>query len=933
MKTILLSIIISISIFAQNVWTVRNSGTTQILNGVSFTNSTTGFVVGYGGTILRTQNGGINWVSQSSGVLGTLVNVDCRNENVATVVGVNGLILKTTDAGSSWVQQPSGTINELRSIEYINDSIGVIVGFGNTILRTTNSGNNWVSITNSATSGFFDVSFANSNIGIAVGGIGNIFRTTNGGLTWIDNSVSPDLILRSIALINENIGIAVGYNGKILRTTDGGATWVTKASGTSANLFEVSFIADYGFAVGASGTILKTTDGGITWETQNNPTVNTLYGLSYAGGLGVAVGTGGTILTTSLSRWLKNVNINDAGAQSDSITFGQATEATDSLDTVYGEYELPPVPPLGIFDARFNLPTIPAIGSLKDLRNYNDTSIVWTMTFQPSTSGYPITFDWSSGAFPALGNFFLRDYFGLVNVNMRTHSSYTLTNPAITSLKIEYTKTITRPVNMMQGWNILSVPLNILDMSANNLFPGATTYFFGYNNGYQIVNTLETSKGYWAKFGSSQTFQVTGNLVDPPDVIVNNDWNIIGPFDYDVPVDDITSTPPSIVATFFFGFNNGYQISDTLKVGKGYWVRANQSGTLHLNNLLMSTPLTDRLTVISLVETNFTITDGAGGTTLLKAGLDSLASDGLDPTLGECEIPPFPPAGVFDARFNLPSSTISTITDIRQGTFAGGFNRIHEIQYQVGAGTSITINYDFGTYTAYQVKARLQDIVTGTLIDTTVYGSGSYTVPNPGVFNKLKLTMIYGTPIPVELTSFTAASMDKDVNLQWSTASETNNSGYSIERKIKNENNWSAVTFVNGSGTTTELTNYTYTDKNVPSGIYNYRLKQIDFDGSYEYSNIIEVEVNVPKKFTLEQNYPNPFNPSTVINFEIPVQTNVLLKVYDLLGNEITTLVNEMKPVGSYKIEFDASSLSNGVYFYRMQAGDYVQTRKMIFMK
>lgn len=336
---------------------------------------------------------------------------------------------------------------------------------------------------------------------------------------------------------------------------------------------------------------------------------------------------------------------------------------------------------------------------------------------------------------------------------------------------------------------------------------------------------------------------------------------------------------------------------------------------------------------MALLEANFTVTDGAGGTTLLIAGIDSLATDGLDPTLGEFEVPPLPPAGVFDARFNLPSSTISTITDIRQGTFAGGFNRIHEIQYQVGAGTSITINYDFGTYIADQVKARFQDVVTGTLIDTTVYGSGSYSVPNPSVFNKLKVTMIYGTSIPVELTSFTASSVDKDVNLQWSTATETNNSGFSIERKNKNENSWNSVTFVNGRGTTTEITNYTYTDKNVPAGIYNYRLKQIDFDGSYEYSNIIEVEVSLPKTYSLGNCYPNPFNPSTIISYEVPKQSNVLLKVYDILGNEVATLVNEEKSAGSYQIIFDASALSNGVYFYRLQAGNFVETKKMILMK
>jgi hypothetical protein len=637
------------------------------------------------------------------------------------------------------------------------------------------------------------------------------------------------------------------------------------------------------------------------------------------------------ILTTT---WQAEIRVADAGGldASNILTFGQDSTATDSVDAALGEYELPPLPPTGVFDTRFILPTTPTIGSLSDYRNINDISIVWVMTFQPSSSDYPFTFTWSSDSLPQIGNFFLKDFFGLVNVDMRTQNSYTLTNPAINSLKIEYERTYTKDVNIQQGWNILSAPVNALDMTANTLFPGATSYFFGYNNGYQIEDTLKNSKGYWAKFGSSHTYQITGNLVYPPNVTVNSYWNLVGPFNFDVPVSDITSTPAGIIATNFFGFNNGYQIADTLKVGQGYWVRSSQSGTLHLNNLL-NAPTSDMQTAMALLEANFTVTDGAGGTTLLIAGIDSLATDGLDPLLGEFEIPPLPPAGVFDARFNLPSSTISSLTEIRQGTFAGGFNRIHEMQYQVGAGAGIVINYDFGSYAPDQVKGRLQDIVTGTLIDTTVSGMGSYTVPNPSVFNKLKLTMIYGTSIPVELTSFSASSIDKDVNLQWTTATETNNSGFSIERKIKNENSWSTVSFVDGRGTTTDVTDYSYTDKNVPAGIYNYRLKQIDFDGSYEYSNIIEVEVSLPKTYSLGNCYPNPFNPSTIISYEVPKQSNVLLKVYDILGNEVATLVNEEKSEGSYQIIFDASALSNGVYFYRLQSGNFVETKKMILVK
>ena len=144
----------------------------------------------------------------------------------------------------------------------------------------------------------------------------------------------------------------------------------------------------------------------------------------------------------------------------------------------------------------------------------------------------------------------------------------------------------TRTVTVQQGWNILSVPVFVPDMRANILFPGAASNCFEFVNTYRVADTLENGKGYWVKFGSNQVFQIVGNLFDPPDIPVKSGWNIVGPFHYDFPVSNITSTPSGITASNYFGFNNGYQIPSILKVGKGYWVKVNQDGVLHLNNLL-----------------------------------------------------------------------------------------------------------------------------------------------------------------------------------------------------------------------------------------------------------------------------------------------------------------------------------------------------------
>jgi hypothetical protein len=153
------------------------------------------------------------------------------------------------------------------------------------------------------------------------------------------------------------------------------------------------------------------------------------------------------------------------------------------------------------------------------------------------------------------------------------------------------------------------------------------------------------------------------------------------------------------------------------------------------------------------------------------------------------------------------------------------------------------------------------------------------------------------------------------------------------------ESGWNQVGFVAGRGNTTEQSQYSFDDKNLSAGKYLYRLKQIDFDGSFEYFNLSpEVSIEAPQNFALEQNYPNPFNPSTKIKYSVTPNvngqmSNVVLKIYDAIGNEVATLVNENKPAGTYEIAFDASNLSSGIYLYKLQAGSFAETKKMLLMK
>ena len=197
----------------------------------------------------------------------------------------------------------------------------------------------------------------------------------------------------------------------------------------------------------------------------------------------------------------------------------------------------------------------------------------------------------------------------------------------------------------------------------------------------------------------------------------------------------------------------------------------------------------------------------------------------------------------------------------------------------------------------------------------------------------------YGTkadasPFPVELSLFNAVLIDNKVALNWRTETEINNYGFEIERTININDNWITITFVGGNGNSNSPKFYDYSDFDInKAGKYYYRLKQIDNDGTFEYSDVITVQVTTPNNFYLNQNYPNPFNPTTRIDFSLPERQKVLLSVYNILGILVSELVNEIREPGSYSVTFDASKLPSGTYFYTILAGKYLAVNKMSFIK
>lgn len=329
----------------------------------------------------------------------------------------------------------------------------------------------------------------------------------------------------------------------------------------------------------------------------------------------------------------------------------------------------------------------------------------------------------------------------------------------------------------------------------------------------------------------------------------------------------------------------------------------------------------------------------------LYFGLDPAATDGRDNDLGESELPPLPPSGVFDVRFTLGHVGFPGIQglakDYRTGTYSFVGQKVHRLKFQPQNGTS---SIDFSWNLPAGVTGSLKDVFCGgCALNVPMNGSGGYSLTNFG-HTEFVMTIDYDGSLPIQLSSFVAvATGANSVYLEWTTISETNNYGFEVQKSSEPTGNGFLTipnSFIPGHGTTIDPHTYSYTDATASVGSWYYRLKQIDLDGSVHHTDPVQVEVvnsvnnNAgPQTFSLEQNYPNPFNPSTRIRYSVQSSGPVTLKVFDLLGKQVATLVDEVKQPGAYDFQWVADGLPSGVYHYRLQGVDGTSSRKLVLMK
>ena len=310
--------------------------------------------------------------------------------------------------------------------------------------------------------------------------------------------------------------------------------------------------------------------------------------------------------------------------------------------------------------------------------------------------------------------------------------------------------------------------------------------------------------------------------------------------------------------------------------------------------------------------------------------------------------------GSSNLKFNFNGSDISNPSLLTAYNFSGGsYNTITVTEPVAGNIASINIEL-FTPGSGSQVNTGWTNVATvrftiqnqagssqlsfrdmnppETNNPTVIYKDDEATQVTEGSFGSLNTT-----PLPVELSSFSASVNTNNVSLNWKTATEVNNNGFEVERAVGGQKSdagsWVKVGFVEGHGNSNSPKEYIYTDKNLTGGTkFVYRLKQVDNDGKYQYSKEVEVEV-VPAAYELSQNYPNPFNPATEIKYNLPEASRVVLSVYNIIGQQVASLVNGTIEAGFHSVTFDGSSLPSGTYIYRLQTNNFVQTKKMVLLK
>lgn len=941
-------------------WDSLSSNTTQHLSDIHFYDADTGYVVGFSGTILKTTNGGLVWTSLNSGTSNDLFTMDFFDAFIGYAAGeVNDTssVIKTTDGGATWIDKSNGfptTRGSCLTVEFIDANTGFIGGSSPFFYKTTDGGDTWVSavakfplidedmikkeqLSMYSSYGITSVYFKDANNGwyVYAGGTDeSIYGTTDSGITWkreyLAYSVYSHTLL-SVFVTQNGTGLAVGAFGYICLKEDSSSDWSQLFSGRMDDVYSIHFIDEnIGWATGNrygnpdKAIILKTTNGGKIWKTQLDRILNSrmlcIYFINE--NIGWAIDEDMRLFRTIDG----GENWSSSGRGGSSVFFiNQNTGWLTSNFQSYGIYkstdggitwtQKSSITSSSVFFSDINNGW--AVGAGGSILKSTDGGETWLAKTSGTANDLKCLRFYDSNIGMCVGNagtVLLSTDGGENWISQNIGTTLNLTSVALTNPTTTWVAgddgTILNSTDLGYNWTSYD-SVTTKDLTSLCFVNEYTGWFGGLNGTIfkystePIPSIMLTSPNGWEiwKSGSQRNITWTSEHISHINLYYStnggSDWNTITT-NIDASSGSYTWTIPNL--QWFINLNCKVKIEDASNTNV-YDLSDNNFIIWHLCNIIQYANSGQR--VIDFLETNIDIS------------LNVTASGNISATYYPYETPPGGslPSGVVvlsdyywqvtstnlifsSGKMIVPISSLRGVTDATKLVWLKRTNSGDPWENIGGlvVGDNLESMIPFNTFSEFAV--------------------GSTDPANP---------------LPVELSSFTAINKSEQIILEWVTKTETNNYGFEIERKLSDQ--WQKIGFVEGNGNSNSTKEYSFTDNKLIGGTkFQYRLKQIDNDGRYEYSAVVEVE-NIPTEYALYQNYPNPFNPTTKIRYQLPKESKVVIKVYNILGSEVLEFLNENKEPGIYEVEFNASNLSSGTYIYKISAENFMQTKKMMLIK
>ncbi len=782
---------------------------------------------------------------------------------------------------------PTPTGNNLRYLKVWDADNWYALGYSGTFLKTSDGGSSWYLNKNIGGvdpdygygHNLFGGYFFDMNTGLACGEDGTLVKTTDGGDTWFSVYSATTGFLYDFYFLSNTVGFACGLaNVGLLKTTDSGDTWTQVPGTLPDNAYSVYAFDENNILLGsANGNILRTTNGGSTWSTVYAAGSSLIWSIDFMdANTGMASGIDAAVAATT-----------DGGATW-TVRNSGIPPATDIMDIQFRAGSF-----YGTGD-NYDMYYTSDLGTTWNSFSYLDPNQAWTSAFYATD-------------FIDDNNFVSVGAVGMINETTISPLSTTAHNFWIKASSL-YDNWAESSTGRAIAVGVPAIPGVTFDQAMFSTDGGETWAISQTdltNVDFNAVSMATPLVGYVACVddyvykttdGGESWFQATRPNVGTSDLetisFVNENTGYTfgeGGLGYKTTDGGTTWSPlttgvsASLYGSYFIDENTGFVCG-----GSGTILKTTDGGSTFVSQASGSTS-----TFYAVYMVNANTGYACGSSSKVRKTTDG------------------------GTTWTNEDVTVSvTLNDIQFGDEDHGI--------AVGSYGSTFTTTDGGATWMYE------NVGSGTLYSVYVSSTGTASAYACGSLGHLLKNPNF--VVPVELVSFNASVSGKDVILKWTTATETNNKGFQVERKSA-DGSYSSISFVDGNGTTTESKQYSYTDKNVVSGNYTYRLKQVDFDGSYRYSNEVDVNLNSPVVFTLEQNYPNPFNPSTSIEYSIPQDGFVTLKVYNSLGQEVSRLVNNFTKAGSHSVTFNAGSFASGIYYYKIESGSQVMVKKMMLLK